>query len=347
MKYSRKKSSIKKLATLFLISILFVYGCAKPTNPESLVIPTKPDESGGYTIVNKFVTNGFAQDVMKKGNLLYITQGQGGLVIVDVSDPKTPVVVSTTTDGVRGYSTKISMKDSAVYIAAGSFGVTVIDAGIPSHPIVSISNTSMKPAINLHIMGDYLFTATSETGVKIANIYDVLHPDTRGSIDEVNGYANDVCTYLDSTLLLVACGEMGLQVFDISNFAEGYGPYPLIGGCDTKGLAESIALSNTAPIAFMACGTAGLQIINFADTSHIFVTGSYSCGGYAKELIYENNKVYMTTELRGLQIFDVSDVNNPKLIGVIKTEYALGIDIDEKYIYITDEKEGLIIIAKP
>jgi hypothetical protein len=337
----QKKSRAIKLIILFFISMLFGFGCAKPTDPESL----SPD-TGGYTIVSKFVTEGYAQDVLKKRNLLYITQGQGGLVIVDVSNPTNPVIVSTTTEGVRGYSKKIAMKDSAVYIAAGSFGVTVIDAGDSSHPVVSTSNTSMKPALNLHIMGDYLFTATSETGVKIANISDVLHPDIRGSI-ETNGYANGVCTTLDSNLLLVACGEMGLQVFDISNFMEGYGTYPLVGKCDTKGIAESIALSNTDPIAFMACGTAGLQIIDFSDTNNIFIAGSYSCGGYAKELIYENNRVYMTTELSGLQIFDVSDVSNPKLIGVIKTEYALGIDIYEKYIYVADEDEGLIIIAKP
>jgi hypothetical protein len=341
MMYSRKYSLKIKLATFFLISIFLGLGCAKPTDPESL----EPD-SGGYTIVGRYVTQGFAQDVLKRGNLVYITQGEGGLLIVDVSNPTNPVAVSTTTEGVRGYSTKIAMKDSAVYIAAGSFGVTVINVVNPSHPVVSASNTSMKPSRNLYIMGDYLFTAISELGVKIANISDVLNPDPRATI-ETDGYANGVCTSLDSNLLLVATGEMGLQIFDISNFSAGLGTYPLMGNCDTKGLAESITLSNTAPIAFMACGTAGLQIINFSDMNNIFVTGSFSTGGYAKELIYEDNKVFITTEGDGLQIIDVTDVSNPILIGVVQTEYALGVDIDQNYIYVADENEGLIVIARP
>ncbi len=341
MMYRQTYSPKIKLAAFFLISLFLGLGCAKPTDPESL----EPD-SGGYTIVGRYVTQGFAQDVVKLGNLAYITQGEGGLVIVNVSDPTNPVMVSTTTENVRGYSTKITMKDSAIYIAAGSFGVTVVDISDPSHPIVTASNTSMKPSHNLHIMGDYLFTAISELGVKIANISDVLYPDPRATI-ETDGYANDMCTTLDSNLLLVATGEMGMQVFDISNFAAGLGTYPLVGQCDTKGLAESITISNTAPIAFMACGTAGLQIVNFSDTNNIFVTGSYSTGGYAKEVVYENNKVFVTTEGNGLQIIDVTDVSNPHLLGVVKSEYALGVDIDEKYIYVTDEKEGLIIIARP
>ena len=337
----QKKPWKIKIVTLLLICTFLGLGCAKPTDPESL----EPD-SGGYTIIGRYATQGFAQDVLKKGNLAYITQGEGGLLIADVSNPTNPVAVSTTTENVRGYSTKILMKDSAVYIAAGSFGVTVVNVANPLLPVVTAYNTSMKPAKNLHILGDYLFTAISETGVKIANISDVLYPDPRASI-QTSGYAMGVCTSMDSNLLLVACGEMGLQIFNISNFSEGLGTYPLVGNCDTKGYAESITLSNTSPIAFMACGTAGLQIINFSDTNNIFVTGSYSTGGYAKELIYENNKVFITAEGGGLQIIDVSDVSNPFLIGTVKTTYALGLDIDQNYIYVADENEGLIIIARP
>jgi len=347
MIFNKRNQWQNNLIALFITSIFLAFGCAKPNDPLSLdePDPEQPD-NGGYTIVSKFATQGYAQDVIIKDTLAYITQGEGGLLIVDVSDPAHPVVVSTTTENVRGYSTKIALKDSAVYIAAGTFGVTVVDVANPFQPVVSVSNTSMKPAKNLHILGNYLFSAISETGVKIADITEVLYPDPRSSI-KTSGYAQDVCTSSDSNLLFVACGEMGLQIFDISDFSEGFGTYPFIGSCDTKGYAESVKLSDTDSIAFMACGTAGLQIIDFSDTGHIFVAGSYATGGYAKELIYKDNKVFITTEKKGLQIIDVSVVSHPVLIGTVKTSFALGLDIDQDYIYIADEDEGLIIIARP
>ncbi len=49
----------------------------------------------------------------------------------------------------------------------------------------------------------------------------------------------------------------------------------------------------------------------------------------------------------GLQIIDVSDFTNPKLIGVVDTEFALGLDMDDEFIYVADEDEGLIIISIP
>jgi hypothetical protein len=64
-------------------------------------------------------------------------------------------------------------------------------------------------------------------------------------------------------------------------------------------------------------------------------------------VLYKDNKVYVTTELRGLQIFDVTNVNSPMRIGTVETAYAMGIAIDDKYVYIADEQEGLIIISIP
>ncbi|MCX6234779.1 MAG: hypothetical protein NT175_08650 [Bacteroidetes bacterium] len=332
---------MKKLFIWLLSGLLLLMGCGKPIDPESL----KPGD-GGYKIVKRFPTSGYAQDVLKKDSLLYIAQGEGGLIIVNVADPKNPQTVSVTTEDVRGYSTKIAMKDSVVYLAAGSFGVTVLDVGDPVVPIVTVSNLNMKPARNFRILGNFMFTAISEQGVSISEISYPTQPDIRGGIS-TTGYAYGLTTTADSNYLLVACGEMGLSIFDISDFQEGFGVYPTVGWCDTPGCAEAITVLDNESVAFMACGTAGLQIIDYSDTSNVYIVGSYNSGGYAKDLLYNNQRIYLTTETRGLQIIDVSDVTEPYLIGLLETAYALGLDMDEKYIYVADEDEGLIIISIP
>ena len=334
-----------KTQTLFLIILsgFLVWSCGKPLPPESL----NPDVTdGGYKIVSKFETPGFAQDVVVKDNYAYLAQGEGGLLITDITDKKNPVQKSITTDDVRGYSSKIAIKDTVVYLAAGSFGVTVINVADKTNPLVTASNLSMKPARNLYVIGNYLFTAISEKGVKISEISYPVYPDIRGSIPTA-GYARSVIATPDTNYLLIATGEMGLSIVDIGNFQNGFGTYPEIGFCNTPGYAEDVKINGSQNIAYLACGTAGLQIIDFSDKENPHITGSLDTSGYAKELFYDNNKIYMTCEKSGLQIIDVSDVSNPKLLGIVDTEYALGIDADENYIYIADEKEGLIIIAKP
>lgn len=332
-----------KLFVLLLSGVSLFIGCGKPTIPEKVELP---DVSGGYKIVEKFATPAYAQDVIKKDNLLYMAQGEGGLLIIDVSDPEKPQIVSVTTENVRGYSAKIAMKDSVVYIAAGTFGVTVLNVANPNEPFVTVSNTSMKPAKNLYIMGDYLYTAISEQGVKIAEISYLPQPDPRG-VTLTSGYAHSVVVTSDTVFMLVACGEMGLSIFNISDFQNGYGEYPLVSLCVTPGYAEDIVLSDNESIAFMACGTAGLQIIDFSDTTNVHIVGSFDSGGYAKELMYLDQRIYMTAEMSGLQIIDVTDVTTPYLLGSVDTEFALGLDVNEDYIFVADEDEGLIIISIP
>jgi len=335
--------NMNKLSLWFLFCLLLMIGCGKPTDPESIV----PDDiSGGYKIVKVYPTSGYAQDVLKKDNLLYIAQGEGGLLIVSVSDPKNPQFVSLTTEYVRGYSSKIAMKDSAVYLAAATFGVTVINAANPDTPFVTVSNLGMKPARSFHILGNYMFTAVSEQGVNIADISYPTQPDIRGGLS-TTGYAYGLTTSADSNYLFAACGEMGMSIYNISNFLDGYGIYPQVGWCDTPGDAEAITILDNEKIAFMACGTGGLQILDYSDTSNIFIAGSYDSIGYAKDLIYNNDLIYMTTETFGLQIIDVSDRTKPFLVGIVPTSFALGLDMDDEYIYLADEIEGLIIISIP
>lgn len=326
-----------------LPGIIIFLSCGKSTAPESL---NGTKSSAGYRIVGRFQTAGRAQDVEVADTLAYIAQGEGGLMIVDIKDRKAPLAVSQTIEGIRGYCTKLVRKDTTIYLAAGTFGVNVVNASDPKNPVVTVSNLALKPARNFYIFGKYLFTAISEQGVRISEISYPTQPDIRGGIN-TPGYARGVAASADSTFLFVACGEMGFSIFDISDFQEGFGTYPLVGWCDTPGYAEALTVLDEHSVAFLACGTAGLQIMDYSDTSNVHIIGSLDTDGYAKEILYHNNKVYLTTELGGLKIIDVAQVNNPCLIGEIDTEYALGLAMDDHYLYVADEEEGLVIIAIP
>jgi len=332
-----------KLFALLLISLSLVLGCGKPNTPDE---PEPIDVSGGYKIVSQIYTLGYAQDVLLVDTLIYVAQGEGGLMIISVNDPENPQYVSSVNEGVRGYTTKIAKKDSAVYMAAGGFGVSVVDVANPFEPVATASNLPMKPAKDFLIMGDYLFTSISEQGIKITDISYPTQPDPRGPISTV-GYAHGMSYTTDTAYLLVACGEVGLSMIDISDFQEGHGDYPQVGLCHTPGYAETVTLLDEEKLAFMACGTSGLQIVNYSDTTDIHIVGSYDGPGYAKDLIYKDDIVYMTAERGGLQIINVSNISSPTLIGMVETVYALGIDMDEDYIYVADEEDGMLVIAIP
>ncbi|MCF8367183.1 MAG: hypothetical protein K9H16_15445 [Bacteroidales bacterium] len=339
---------MNRLFVLMVMSLVFLISCGKPNTPESIEPEPEPDLSGGYKVVSRFQTPGFAQDVVKNGDLLYMAQGEGGLLIVDVSKPENPEILTQIFEDVKGYSAKIALKDSIAYLAAGTYGVTVVDASNPFVPGINQWYLAIvKPAKSFEIMGDYLFTALSGGGVQVIYIKkNIGVPDTRSNI-ATPGYATGITISPHDSTMFAACGEMGLAIYYLSDFDNGYANYPMVGWCDTPGYAEDVVLNYGESTAFLACGTEGLQILNYSDTANITLVGSYATKGYAKELKYEDQKIFITAGMQGVQIIDVSNVASPKIIGLVETENARGFAMDENYLYVADEVEGLIVISRP
>jgi hypothetical protein len=326
---------------ILLLTGFLLLSCGIPNDPESI-----DGDDGGYKRVSTFSTAGFSQDVIVDNTLAYVAQGEGGIMIVDISNSSEPKAIAIVNEGMKGYAYKVERKDSVLYIASGAFGVSAVNVVDPENPVVTATNLALKPARGFHVMGNFLFTAIGEYGVQIAEIIYATQPDIRGGTD-TPGFAQGVCASADSNYLLVACGEMGFAVFDISELQNGWGNYPMVGWVDTPDYAEDVVSHSNLPYAFIASGTGGLVITDFSDLQNVKIVGGYDSGGYAKEILYKNNRVYMTTESRGLKIFDVTNVSAPMLIGTVKTEYAMGVDMDNNYIYVADEVEGLITIAIP
>ena len=325
---------------ILFLGLAFLASCGTPNEPESII-----GGDGGYKIVSKFITSGYAQDVVVKDTLAFVTQGEGGLMIINIFDRRAPKELITLYKELKGYSNKVANKDSLIFISAGAFGVSVVDASDLFNP-VKATNISIRPAKGFDVMGDFVYTATGEYGFQISKIVDINQLDPRG-VTSTPGFAQAVCVTSDTNRILVACGEMGFSIFDISHIIDGYGTGTFMGWVDTPGYAEDVAAHPTLPYAFLACGTGGFFIVDYSDSANIKVVGSYSTGGYAKEVIYKNNKAYVTTGARGLQIFDVSNLSSPVLIGTVETELAMGLAVDDKYVYVADESEGLVIILIP
>ncbi|MCU0332366.1 MAG: hypothetical protein MUC75_03225, partial [Ignavibacteriaceae bacterium] len=223
---------------------------------------------------------------------------------------------------------KLAKKDSAIYLAAGTFGVNTVNVANPLNPLITKEDRPIAPAKNFHIMSDYIFTAVSEEGINISNIKDPLYPSSRQTFF-IPGYAQAICTSAADTS------------------AENNYLLAAVGWLDTPGYAEDVTIHSDLPVAFLACGTGGLVIADYSDTANVKIIGSYSTGGYAKEVVYKNNKAFVTTGMRGLQIFDVTNLTSPVRIGTVETELAMSLAVDDKYVYVADESEGLIIISIP
>ncbi len=213
-------------------------------------------------------------------------------------------------------------------------------------PFATVWNLNIKPAKDAVIVDEYMFCAISEQGVGIAELSSPAFPDIRVNT-RTNGYANGVAVTSDKTLMFVACGEMGLTIFDISTFDEGFGTYPTAAWFDTQGYAENVVLAEEDSLSLIAAGTSGLLIVDYSNLQNVHIVGSYSSGGNAFDLIYDNKIVYLAAEKGGFHILDITSPATPKVLGRLELKQAVGLDMDDNYIYVADNVDGLVIIKKP
>jgi len=139
----------------------------------------------------------------------------------------------------------------------------------------------------------------------------------------------------------VACGYAGLIIFNVSDPAN-----PVrIGGYDTEGRALDIAVRSN--LVFIADGYGDLQIVDVSTPSSPTSSGSWKSDydiAYARKVALSGNYAFLAAGRRGLLVFDLGNISNPRLVAEYETDNAWGVDVTGNYAYVADYTNGLKII---
>ncbi|MHB1034819.1 MAG: Ig-like domain-containing protein [Pirellulales bacterium] len=116
-----------------------------------------------------------------------------------------------------------------------------------------------------------------------------------------------------------------------------------LGGYDTSGNAEDVAVSGT--FAYVADGSAGLQILDVSDPAAPVRLGGYDTSGIAYEVAVSGTLAYVADASAGLVILDVTNPAAPVLFGTFVTGgSANGVTVVGTRAYVADGFAGLQIL---
>ncbi len=306
------------------------------------VIASFSIDTNPFRIVASFPTKGFARDVVVRDDTAYVAQGEGGFVIIDITDEENPFFVGECS--AKGNAQAIAIRDSFAYLAVGKDGVSTILFGDPENPVhQSLAAGGDDNAVDIVYYSpeddtmSYLFAAENDEGMWILEIY----PGYPGNplpfiIFDIPGYENGL--FLDSTYLYVGCGELGLAIVDVSKITMPN----IIGTCDTRGYAKGLFVKDT--LVYLTDGSQGLDIINAADKSIPNLVGNFDTEDDAKSVFMKGDTAFVADENKGMVVLDVSDPLSPRYLGGVETEYADAIWVEDDYAVIADRYEGIVIV---
>jgi hypothetical protein len=347
------------------LTLLDIRNPAQPVRLGSLAI----ERLWTWPYIKSFV------NVFRAGTVLYITGGESGLWIVDISDLYHPRLLSRYATFARGIWVAnnrayvagdplsiLDVSNPAIPILLGSYpgpieqvqvvgnlayisGDTILDVHDPAHPIRLSVWFGLNDAF--YVDGDRLYTLSSSRRGRckevLLQVYDLsnrVDPQLRGSLVlpiEDREHCNLRIRPANGLVYIVGVGA-GLHIVDASNAAQ-----PVLRSSYGTFLAYDLRIVGTR--VYVAANDQGLQIIDVSNPSQPTFLGAHAPVQYAHDLQVTGDLIYVADGTNGLRILDISDPLRPFLRGSTKTSgVAYGVQVVGNLAYIADGAAGLRIL---
>ncbi len=321
---------MNKKFLLFLIFSALILTCHRPEV-----------ETHQLEIISQCKLPGYAVDIDIKGDYAFIANDQGGLQIVDISNPESTFIV-----GKYLHQTNIqglAVRDSLAFLA--------LAAGPPNNGGMLIVNIK-NPAEPLFVGQDNWFYGYNVCApqndtkfVYIAARYWFIVEDV--SWPQYPNYAKRFPTpgnvhnlHVVDSIVYLACEQMGLIIYNLNNPDS----TALIREIDTPSNARSVFVKDG--YAYVADGYDGLIIIDVRNPESPAIVSSYDTPGYAQGIFVSEDLAYVADGSRGLKVIDISEITSPVLYAELATPYAYNIYVRNGLVFLVDRDWGLVIIKE-
>jgi hypothetical protein len=315
---------------LFLVLTFFVF-CGRPEVTE---------QGATFTIISECPLPGYAKKVELVGNLAYVADGQGGLQIVDISNPESAFVIGEyiADRDVGG----VAVRDTFAYIALASStsgGLVILNIADPTNPVFVGQDPSIyaydvtappSDTMYVYIAASYWF--------QVEDVHTFPQYPSFARRFSVPGDTRHV--FMVDSMAYLACEQMGLQIINLSKPDS----TALVGWIDTPSNARNVFVAEQ--YAFVADGRGGLVIIDISNAENPALVGQYNTPEYANAVYVLDNRAFVADGNGGLLVLDIIDPAQPEILGSIETSYANNVYVRNDTIYIADRDMGLVIIVE-
>ncbi len=274
----------------------------------------------------------FTNETINRDNLLYFS---GGILfrdfrIYDMTDLSNPVMLSTTNiPCLNGTTWRMALQDNIIYTTCNSDSLylTILDVANPMQPqILSRRCFSMDP-YNLIVQGHIVYLTSHDNYLHIIDVSDLQNPIQINSIALGDSTQHIGEMKLKDHSLYIAMNTI-LKIYDITNAEQP----AFIGEYPTTPYKYHLTIGDSkAYLSGSSSDSTGIEIIDVSNSENIHQIGTIQ--NVSGEIFYSDNHLYTCHDTR-VSNFDVSDPNNPILLGFYENPLGLGIsDVRNGYVY--------------
>jgi len=304
-----------------------------------------PDDSLNVRFVGQCDTPGNAYYVVVQGSYAYVADFNGGLRIIDVSNPASPFELGYCDS--TNNSVHVSVEGSYAYVGGRYQSLDIINIQNPAAPYIEGVYTipASNGIFNIEIVHPRAYCISSNycPSPQSLRAIDISTPSNPTFIDSclagqgtgmhqglvVDGDYAYVISYVVPKFLVI-------DISDVYNMHE-------VASCSLPyWFAYDMQKEDT--LIYAAVLDDGILVINVADPLSPQIIEQFQTQGRAMGVHVDNNLAYVAARDSGLRVLDVTDPAQISEIGFHDTpSYAYDVFYQAPYIFVAAMTEGLCI----
>lgn len=330
-------------------------------------------EPGNPKFLNSFGLPGANCDVHENAGFLYVASGDYGLNILSLESPDHPQFIARNAS--LRWTRRMKVKGAFAYQLDADAGISIVDISNPMKPKLvdiidfpdavddvaisgefafvtgqnkSISIVDMKsplppltlgkieaPSVDVAINGDKAFLLSTSPGLYIA---DISHTSPPSILSQATNNYNPVSITYSDNHLYFAAGDY-FKIVDVTHPAHPAQTREL----ETPGWKTAVQVSGN--YAFLASGSAGLQVYDISDKEHPTFVRGISTPWPVLGVEISDRYAFLACGQAGVQIFDLDNADTAPPIRSIDTPgFSRKIVVNGGFAYIADSEEGIQIV---
>ena len=277
--------------------------------------------------VSAFTAYSLIVDLYVSNNLAILCTDDD-LMIVDVSDPENPYLVSP----FGGHFLHVSVVGDYAYLYSGLPGnlLSVVDISNPAYPALvgSCDFGGSRDIWDLFVQGNYAYlTDYSYYGIHVVDVADPTEPAYLATYDAPEGIFS---VFVLGDYAYLSASYYGLQILDISIPESPV----FVGSYDTPGRSYRTFVENN--YAYVA-DSSNLQILDISNPSNPVFTSQFDAHHLIWSVKVQFEYAYILDGIFGLEILDISWPQTPVYAGGYDPEEGgMGFCVRGDYIYLAE-----------
>lgn len=286
------------------------------------------------TVVGRTIPlRGIVLDIAVDGDYAYVAAEYGGLRVVDISVPTSPVEIGHYNE--LGYAVGVAVSQGYVYYTGWKV-LAVLDVSAPSDPIL-IGHCYLgdidADTKGLAVVGSYAYvvgeTNNNDGGLWVVDVSEPSNPtevgfhDTPGSAERVT---------IAENYAYIADGGEGLRVVDVTTPSDPVEVGHYVNSHPGTGPANAIAIIDDYAYVTFGCSNCNsyydLVVVDISTPSSPAHRRSLILGGGAIDVAVAEDSAYVVTQedaysdFDSLRVLDISSRSSPTKVGTYN--YTLG-----------------------